>query len=40
MKGIVDHARTHKLRITPVCGYAVAWFQRNPNARDVLKDQH
>jgi len=37
MEGVVEHARAHELKITPICGYAVAWFQRNPNARDVLK---
>jgi predicted GNAT family acetyltransferase len=37
MEGVVAYARANNLKIVPVCGYAVAWFQRNPGAGDVLK---
>ena len=36
MQAIVDHARIHGLKLVPRCTYAVAWFRRNPAARDVI----
>ncbi len=36
MKGLAEHARREGIRVTPVCGYAVAWFKRNREAGDVL----
>ncbi len=36
MEGIVALARQRSLRIVPTCPYAVAWFKRHPEARDVL----
>ncbi len=36
MEGIVALARQHRLKIEPVCSYAAAWFQRHPDARDVV----
>lgn len=36
MQAIVDHARTHGLKLVPRCTYAVAWFRRNPVAQDVI----
>jgi predicted GNAT family acetyltransferase len=36
MQDIVDHARTRQLAIVPRCSYARAWFQRHPEAGDVL----
>ena len=36
MQDIVEHARTHQLVIVPRCSYARAWFQRHPEAADVL----
>ena len=36
MQQIVDHARTEKLVIVPRCSYARAWFERHPEAEDVL----
>ncbi|MGZ5928494.1 MAG: GNAT family N-acetyltransferase [Rhizomicrobium sp.] len=36
METIVGHARAHDLKLTPRCPYAVAWFQRHPDAGDVL----
>jgi predicted GNAT family acetyltransferase len=36
MQQIVDHARGHELVIVPRCSYARAWFQRHPEAQDVL----
>lgn len=35
--GIVEYAREHQGEITPLCGFMVAYFQRHPEARDVLK---
>ena len=36
MQQIVEHARTGQLVIVPRCSYARAWFQRHPEAADVL----
>ncbi|HEY2836106.1 MAG TPA: GNAT family N-acetyltransferase [Rhizomicrobium sp.] len=36
MEAIVAHARAHDLKLVPRCSYAVAWFQRHPNAEDVV----
>jgi predicted GNAT family acetyltransferase len=36
MQEIVAHARENKLVIVPRCSYARAWFQRHPEAADVL----
>jgi predicted GNAT family acetyltransferase len=37
MEGIVARARAEGVRVVPICGYAVSWFQRHPSAGDVLK---
>ena len=36
MEQIVEHARAGQLVIVPRCSYARAWFQRHPDAADVL----
>jgi predicted GNAT family acetyltransferase len=36
MQDIVDHARAQQLVIVPRCSYARAWFERHPEAADVL----
>ena len=36
MQDIVNHARAQQLVIVPRCSYARAWFQRHPEAQDVL----
>ena len=36
MEDIVAHARAQQLVIEPRCSYARAWFQRHPEAGDVL----
>ena len=36
MEGVVEHARRRNLKIIPVCGYAVAWFSRHSEHKDVL----
>ena len=36
MQQIVEHARAGQLVIVPRCSYARAWFQRHPEAADVL----
>jgi len=36
MQQITDHARLEKLIIVPRCSYARAWFERHPEAADVL----
>jgi predicted GNAT family acetyltransferase len=36
MEEIVAHARAQQLVIEPRCSYARAWFQRHPEAQDVL----
>lgn len=37
MQQITDHARAHGLVLEPLCSYARIWFQRHPEAQDVLK---
>ena len=36
MEALVADARARQMKLTPICGYAAAWFRRNPAARDVL----
>ena len=36
MQQIADHARSEKLVIVPRCSYATAWFERHPEAEDIL----
>ena len=36
MQQIVDHARENQLVLAPRCSYARGWFQRHPEAEDVL----
>ena len=34
--GIVEHARGEKRKIVPLCPFMAAYFERHPEARDVL----
>jgi len=36
MTAIVDYARHHQFKITPLCPYALSWFRRHPEYGDVL----
>lgn len=36
MQNLADHARAEKIKLTPRCSYAVAWFRRHPDYNDVL----
>jgi predicted GNAT family acetyltransferase len=36
MDGIIQHARAHALRITPLCSYAARWLQTHPEHGDLL----
>ena len=36
MQSLVDHARAEGHTLTPVCGYAVAWFKRHKDQPDVV----
>ena len=36
MAAIVQSARGGERKLTPLCGYAVAWFRRHKGAADVL----
>jgi predicted GNAT family acetyltransferase len=36
MAALVDWARAEGVKLRPVCGYAVLWFARRPDAGDVL----
>jgi predicted GNAT family acetyltransferase len=36
MQSLADHARAEDIRLTPRCGYAVAWFRRHPDQADVI----
>jgi predicted GNAT family acetyltransferase len=37
LEGVVAHARARGLKIVPICGYAVSWFQRHPEHDDIIK---
>ena len=36
MQALVEHARAEELKLTPRCGYAVAWLKRHPESSDVV----
>lgn len=36
MQSLADHARRERIRLLPLCGYAIAWFRRHPDQADVL----
>ena len=36
MTALVAHARAHGLKLQPFCSYARAWFQRHPEAGDLI----
>jgi len=33
---LVEHARANNLKLVPVCSYAVSYFAKNQNKKDVL----
>lgn len=35
MRGMVEHARSHSLRVLATCPFALAMFRRHPELRDV-----
>ena len=35
MQALADHARAEGLKLTPRCGYAVAWMKRHPEFDDL-----
>lgn len=37
-QAIVEHARTEGGHIVPVCPFMATYFQRHPEARDVLQE--
>lgn len=36
MQSLADHARAEGHTLTPVCGYAVAWFRRHRDQADLV----
>lgn len=36
MEGVLEIARARGLKVTPICGYAVAYLQRHPEHQDLL----
>ena len=36
MEALAVHARTHGLKIVPLCGYANAWLRRSQAHRDLI----
>ena len=36
MTAVARDARAKALRVTPLCGYAAAWFRRNEQYQDLL----
>ena len=37
MTEIARHARDNKLKVVPICSYAVAWFRKHPAYSDILE---
>ncbi len=37
--GIVEHARREQGKIVPVCPFMASYFERHPEAKDVLKSE-
>ena len=35
MQALAEHARAEGLKLTPRCGYAVAWLKRHPEFDDL-----
>jgi hypothetical protein len=38
MMRVAEYLRTNGLKARPYCSYAVAWFRRHPEYRDVLEN--
>lgn len=38
MDAIVAYARLHAITLTPICSYAISYFERTPSAHDVLAE--
>lgn len=36
VKAALDHARTHGLKVRPVCSYVRVYMQRHPETQDLL----
>lgn len=36
MQALAEHARREGFKLTPRCGYAVAWLKRHPEFDDIL----
>lgn len=36
MHGVMDIARTQRLKVLPLCSYAAAWLSRHEKYRDLL----
>jgi predicted GNAT family acetyltransferase len=36
VKAALDHARTHGLKVAPVCSYVRTYMRRHPQTRDLL----
>jgi predicted GNAT family acetyltransferase len=35
---MIEHARTHGLKVRPTCSYVIKMFERFPEDRDLLQD--
>jgi len=38
-RAMVEHARSHGLKVTPTCSYVVKMFERHPDDQDILKNR-
>ena len=36
MESLAEHARAKKLKLQPICSYAVVWLRRHPQYGDVV----
>jgi len=37
-RAMIEHARTHGLKVRPTCSYVIKMFERFPEDRDLLQD--
>ena len=37
LEAVVTHLKEHNLKAVPTCSYAVAWFEKHPEYKDLLK---
>ncbi|MEM1623791.1 MAG: GNAT family N-acetyltransferase [Sulfolobales archaeon] len=39
LEKVVEYAKSNNLKVQPICSYAISYFMKNKEARDVLVDE-